>query len=102
MGGAGGLVVVAGGDVPAVETEKGGRRATGASKTCSVGTGMSGGYRCRRTNRPQDKGTSRFEGKPSSCHEAPGSAKACSIWGTVLCAAMSAVRSTRACAARRV
>jgi hypothetical protein len=44
----GGLVVVAGGDVPAVETEKGGRRAKEVSKTCSVGTGMSGGYRCRR------------------------------------------------------
>jgi len=31
-----------------------------------------------------------------------GSAKASSISGTVLCAAMSAVRSTRACAARRL
>ena len=38
----------------------------------------------------------------SSCHEAPRSAKACSISGTVLCAAISAVRSTRACAARKV
>lgn len=37
----GGFVVVAGGDVPAVETEKGGHRAKGASKTCSAEIGRS-------------------------------------------------------------
>jgi hypothetical protein len=56
-----------------------------------------------QTNRPQRKG-SLHDSRESPVHvmRRRGSAKASLISGTVRCAAMSAVRSTRACAARRV
>jgi hypothetical protein len=56
-----------------------------------------------QTNRPQHKGSRRDSREsPLQLMRRRGSAKASSISVNVLCAAISAVRSTRACAARRV